>query len=254
MTTILRDEPAPGVRRLLLNRPEARNAINVEMRRELGEAMREALADSGVQAILIAGSGGVFSAGGDLPSMVGISPEASRERMELLAWVTEVIWHAPKPVVAAVERYAVGGCAGLALLADWTILGEKAFLSFPFLNLGLVPDMGLMATLPLRAGFATAARLLLERAQLTGADALAANIVDEVVPDGDVMTRGIAKATELGRLPPQAFARLKARLRPAGGLNQAYEVEAQIACFLGAEFPEGLAAFREKRAPNFRRA
>lgn len=254
MTTILRDEPAPGVCRLLLNRPEARNAINVEMRTELGEQMRRAIADPGVHAILIAGSGGVFSAGGDLPSMVGISPEAARQRMELLASVTEIIWHSPKPVVTAVERYAVGGCAGLAMLADWAILGEAAFLSFPFLNLGLVPDMGLMATLPARAGLATATRLLLQRAQLTGREALAVNLVEEVVADAKVMERGIAKAVEIGRLPPEAFRRLKARLRPAGSLDQAYEVEAQIGCFLGAEFPEGLAAFREKRTPDFRRA
>lgn len=254
MSTILRDEPAPGVCRLLLNRPEARNAINVEMRRELGQQMRQAIGDPAVRAILIAGAGGVFSAGGDLPSMAGISPSAARERMELLASVTEIIWHAPKPVVAAVERYAVGGCAGLAMLADWAILGEAAYLSFPFLNLGLVPDFGVMATLPLRAGFAAANRMLLERATLHGPAALAAGLVEEVAPDATVMECGIAKATELARLPPQAFARLKARLRPKGSLDQPYEVEAQIKCLTGSEFPEGLAAFKEKRAPDFRRA
>lgn len=253
MNTLLRDEPAPGVCRLQLNRPEARNALTVEMRRELADAMRQAVADRAVRAILIAGAGGVFSGGGDLPSMVGISREGARERLELLAVATELIWHCPKPVVTAVERFAVGGSAGLAMLADWAILGEKSYLSFPFLNLGLVPDFGVMATLPLRAGLATATRLLLERATLTGGEALAVHLVEEVVADDAVMARGIAKAEELGRLPAQAFARLKQRLRPAGSLDQAYEVEAQIECLTGPEFPEGLAAFKEKRAPNFPR-
>ncbi|MFV3126308.1 enoyl-CoA hydratase/isomerase family protein [Niveispirillum sp. KHB5.9] len=250
METLLIDTPRPGVRRLCLNRPAARNAIDADLRTALRVAVTEAGANPAVRCLMIAGAGGMFCAGGDLTSLEGIDHAAALARMRDGHALVEQLWHFPKPVVAAVERYAIGAGAGLALLADRVVMGEDAMLGFPFLKLGLVPDWGLMDTLPLRAGRPLATRLFLDTANLKAADALAAGVADAVVPAGGVMEAGLEMAEKLAALPPAAFARLKACLRP-GGLDLEAEAQAQADCLTGPEFAEGFAALKEKRAARF---
>jgi 2-(1,2-epoxy-1,2-dihydrophenyl)acetyl-CoA isomerase len=252
MTALLTDTPAPGVRRLLINRPEARNAIDAEVRELLAAALEDAARDDDVRALLIGGAGGMFCAGGDLPSLVGLEPELAAARMAQGHAIVRRLWTFPKPVVSAIERFAIGAGAGLALLADRIVMDETARLVFPFLKLGLVPDWGLMATLPWRTGMAAAARLLGDAAELDGKAALAAGAVDEVAAADRLMALAIARAAALAELPLAAFARMKAGLRSID-LTPAldHELAAQVACLGGAEFAEGYAAFREKRAPSF---
>ncbi len=140
MTELLIDHPAPGITRLLINRPEARNAINAAVRQALYAALIAARDDPAIRAVIIGGAGGFFSAGGDLPSMVGIAPEAALARMQDGHRIVALLWTFPKPVIAAVERAAVGAAAGIAMLADRIVIGKTATLLFPFLRLGLVPD------------------------------------------------------------------------------------------------------------------
>ena len=252
MTVLLIDSPAPGVRRLLLNRPEARNAIDAELRAALAAALADAEADAGVRALLIGGAGGMFCAGGDLPSLAGLAPEAAAARMAEGHEIVKRLWAFPKPVVAAVERFAVGAGAGLALLADRVVMGEDAILGFPFLKLGLVPDWGLMATLPWRAGPVLASRLFGDAANLKGSDALASGVVDAAVAVEEVMPRALALADAMVALPAAAFCRTKKVLRSADLESiLAAELGAQVACLTGPEFAEGYAAFRDRRAPDF---
>lgn len=250
MDILLIDDPRPGVRRLRLNRPAARNAIDADLRAALRVAVAAAQADPAVRALLIAGEGGMFCAGGDLASLEGIAHDAALARMRDGHVLVDLLWHFPKPVVAAIDRYAIGAGAGLALLADRVVMGDDAVLGFPFLKLGLVPDWGLMETLTLRGGLSLAARLFLDAGNLKAADALVAGVTDAVVPAGMVMEAGLDMAGRLAALPPAAFTRLKSCLRPVG-LRFEAEALAQADCLTGPEFREGYSALKEKRAARF---
>jgi len=254
MDVLLIDEPGPHIRRLRINRPEALNAINQEVRDALFAALLEARDDLQVRTVLLGGTGEVFSAGGDLPSMVGISEAAALARMHDGQRIVSLLWTYPKPVVAAVERVAAGAGAGIALLSDRVIIGHKASLLFPFLRLGLLPDWGLMQTVIRRAGLSHAARIFMDNASVLGAEAAAIGLADQVVDDAEVMSQSLAAAARLAALPMAAFARMKFALRDAAQpdpLNLAYEAKAQAACLIGPDFVEGYAAFREKRKPRF---
>ena len=247
------DTPAPGVLRLMIDRPDARNAINADVRTRLIDAATAAQADPAVRALVIAGAGGMFSAGGDLPSLVGISEDAALTRLREGHRLVSLLWSYPKPVVAAVERFAIGAGAGLALLADEVVIGEQAVFGFPFIRLGLVPDWGLSGTVPRRTGVEAAARLFAAGGNVAAERAVTIGLADQLVDDARVMEAAIARAATLARLAPGAFARLKLRLRgdaeAALGLDR--EARDQAACLVSPEFAEGYAAFREKRDPRF---
>jgi len=254
MTELLIDHPAPGIRRLLINRPEARNAINADVREALLAALIDARDEKTIRAIILGGAGGFFSAGGDLPSMVGIAPEAALARMADGHKIVALLWTFPKPVIAAVERAAVGAGAGIAMLADRIVMGKTATLLFPFLRLGLVPDWGLIQTVSRRAGATQAQRFFLEGKPIGAEAAIAYNMADQFVEDDAVMEHAVAQSEQLAALPGEAFARLKQLLRQdpsTDPLNLAQEAQAQTACLTGPEFVEGYAAFKEKRAPKF---
>jgi len=254
LDSVLVDQPEPHVRRLLINRPDARNAVNQDVRNELFAALTNARDDEQVRAVLIGGAGGIFSAGGDLPSLVGISEPEALARMQDGHRIVSLLWAYPKPVVAAIERVAAGAGAGLALLADRVVIGQKASLLFPFLRLGLVPDWGLMETVARRAGVRQATRIFMDNAAVMGAEAVAIGLADLAVDDVDVTAQALAAAKQFDTLPLGAFGRMKRALRRAtqsDPLNLAYEATAQTACLTSTEFVEGYAAFCEKRRPVF---
>jgi len=254
MTELLIDHPAPGIRRLLINRPEARNAINAAVREALHAALIAARDDKTIRAVIIGGAGGFFSAGGDLPSMVGIGAQAARARMEDGHKIVSLLWTFPKPVIAAIERAAVGAGAGIAMLADRVVIGKTATLLFPFLRLGLIPDWGLIQTLSRRTGATQASRFFTDGKPIDAETAAAHSMADFIVEDDAVMAHAIAQAELLAALPLAAFARLKQLLRHDennNALNLPHEAHAQTACLTGPEFAEGYAAFKEKRPANF---
>ncbi len=248
-------ESADGILRIGLNRADKRNALNPALRGALIEAFEAAADDAAVHAIVIAGNGGHFCAGGDIDSMDGLTPETGRARMKVNHRMVRLLAETEKPVIAAVSGYAVGAGAGIALLADTVVMGEGATIGFPFFRVGLIPDYGLLFTLPRRVGAARARQILLYARMLKGRDALDAGLADEMVADDDVEARALVRAQELAAMPPHAFAIAKRQLGlwPTS-LEGALEMEAmaQAACFTTAEFAEGRAAFRDKRAPNFR--
>lgn len=250
--TLRIDRPAPRVLRLLIDRPAARNAIDGDTRNALLAAIEAAGDEGEVRALILGGVDGMFCAGGDLPSMVGISQNAALERMRHGHRVVAALWTFPKPVVVAVEKFAVGAGAGLALLADEVVMGRGAIFGFPFIRLGLVPDWGLMGTAPRRVGAAAAARLFRDGATVKGEAALALGLADRLVDDTEVQAEALRVAAGFARLPPGGFAALKSHLRgDAETLGLVAEAAAQADCLTSPEFVEGYAAFREKREPEF---
>lgn len=254
MPNALIERPEPGIACLLVNRPEKRNAIDPATRGELLDALAALVEDNAVRAIVLAGKGGVFCAGGDIDSMTESSVAASLARMRHGHRFVRQLILAEKPVIAAVEGFAFGAGAGYALLADTVIMGEGAAFGIPFLNLGLLPDWGLFYTLPRRIGVGRAKQMILYAQRMKGAEALAAGLADKVVPDAEVMAAAMAQARIAAAQPPQAFALAKRALTLfPQDLDTALELEAiaQAASFQGGESKEGLAAWREKRKPNF---
>ncbi len=254
MTFVTVESAADGVRRIGLNRADKRNALSPNLRGALIEALAAAADDAAVRAIVIAGNGGHFCAGGDIDSMEGQTPQTGRTRMKINHRMVRLLAEFEKPVIAAVSGYAVGAGAGIALLADTVVMGEGAAIGFPFFRIGLVPDYAILFSLPRRVGAARARQILLYARMLKGKDALDAGLADEMVADDEVEARAVACAEELAAMPPHAFAIAKRQLGlwPTG-LDEALEMEAmaQAACLTTSESAEGRAAFHEKRAPDF---
>jgi 2-(1,2-epoxy-1,2-dihydrophenyl)acetyl-CoA isomerase len=255
-TKLLIDRPARHVLRMLINRPEKRNAIDFDVRQQLTEAFSLLSAEVEIRAVVIGGVGGNFSAGGDLPSMVGLGEADARVRMRHIATLCHLVYGSTLPLITAMEGFCAGACVGLALLGDHVVVGESTKILFPFMKLGLVPDWGLLQTLPRRVGLPTARRLLVSGETLTGPQALSLSLADDIVADGEIMATAVRRAEEYAALPRAAFSRMKRRLtRPSASLNDELlrEEEDQAALLLGADFREGYAAFVEKRAADFAR-
>lgn len=256
MTTanpILIDFPTDQVCRILINRPNKLNAVNYDVREAMSLALPTILNDRSVRALVLGGVGGNLSAGGDVPSMEGLSEEQARERLQHIHKLCRMIWYADMPVLTAAEGVAAGGAVGLALLGDYIFAGESTKVLIPFLKLGLVPDWGLMRSLPLRVGLPRARRLILERAMIKGPEALEIGLADYCVADDDVMQKTIERAIKLAELPREATAAVKARLREPVSFEEdlTNEQRDQVAGLTGAEFAEGFAAYTQKRKANF---
>lgn len=256
MTLVRIEHPAAGIARIVLDDPAKRNALSAALRQELTAAFDAVLADPAVRAIVLTGARGAFCAGGDLSSMGTMPAEAGRSRMKASHRMIRSIAAAEKPIVAAIEGPAMGGGAGLALLADAIVMGEGAVIGFPYFKVGLVPDYALFHTLPRRVGAGHARRLFNTAATVRAGEALAIGLCDRVVPDAEVQDAAEEQAALLGNLPAVAFAMTKQQLgQMPVSLEAALEMEAlaQTVAFGGAEHAEGRAAFFEKRRPVFRK-
>lgn len=253
---VLLDRPADHVARLLINRPDKRNAIDFAVREQLTVHIQEIYADTSIRALILGGVGGIFSAGGDLPSMVGLDQPQARARMQHIQQLCRLVSTLPIPVVSAVEGTAAGAAVGLALLGDFIVAAPGSKILFPFLNLGLVPDWGQLLTLPRRVGIGPARRILTSGEIIGGDEAHRIGLVDTLVPEAEVMPAAIQRTVRLSQLPMEAFGRMKRRLnQPSDTLAEelAREETDQVICLLTADFDEGFAAFREKRRAHFSR-
>lgn len=254
MSVLLQDQPAPGVRRLLINRPDKRNAIDHDVRQAFMAALRDINGDRSCRALVLGGVGGTFSAGGDIASMSDLAEEQARQRMQHIHELCRLVIEVPVPVVSAAEGYCAGAGAGLALLGDVIVAGQGSRFLFPFMKLGLVPDWGSLRTLPARIGKAAALQILTGGRAIPGEEAVRIGLADAYVGEADVMAAVISRAVAMSRLPGGAFAALKSRLnRPSESFGEELrrEEDDQAALLTGPDFREGYSAFREKRDPDF---
>jgi len=254
---IIEDQPAEGVIRFAINRPKMRNPINEETRGALIDALRNARDTSSVRAIIITGSSGGFCAGGDIRNMAAHDECSARISMSKNHELVRLIRAIDKPIIAAVEGYAVGAGAGLALLADTLVAGESAVIGFPFFKLGLVPDYGILHTLPLRVGMGRARQMLLNARTVKAPEAKKTGIFDIVVGDGDVQDEAVRQAVNLAAQPQHALALVKSALQANNiGADAALDLElaAQTLSFVSKDHQIGVAAFRAKTTPDFTKA
>ena len=198
-----------GVALVILNRPEARNALSADLRDALRTTFVELAEDASVRAVVLTGAGDHFCAGGDVKTMGETDPKAIDARMAAVAETAEVLGGFPKPLAAAVAGHAAGAGVSLACLCDLIVAEESARFTFAFLRVGLGPDWGLSFTLPRRVGPAAAKRLILTRASLNGAEALEMGLADRVTGKGEAREIAIACAADLAAGPSHAMAAVK---------------------------------------------
>lgn len=256
MAEIIVETPRPGILRLIMSEPVKKNAMSRAMREQLLRALESAVHDPAVHAVVLTGANGTYSAGGDLDGIAQLAPETFRSYLADGHKLVRAAYHFPKPLVAAIEGVGVGGGVALALCGDLILMSRSARLGLPFLKIGFVPDWGTLHTLPRRVGWQNAYRLFAMAGLIGAEEAARIGLCDEVADEGAVQARAVETAAALAQQPPNAFAQLKRIMGDlSGSLDAALEAEldAQDACFRGAEFAEGLKAFREKRAPDFRR-
>lgn len=245
---------ARGVVRIVMAHEEARNAMGEALRGALLEVLSPLLHDSSCRVLIIASGLKDFSVGGDLSRMDSLSdPKAGRARMQSAHRLVRLLLATDKPMIAEVGGYAMGAGAGLALLCDTVVMGEGAALGFPFPKVGLAPDFAIAHTLSQRIGGARAKQALLYARTYKAGDAVALGLADDVVADDRLAEKAMERAMELAALPSHALALTKRMMEHAADPQSAleFEVMAQALCFASDDFREGVAAFREKRRPDF---
>jgi len=254
MTDVLLVEVEEGIATLTIHRPEARNALNDAVGRRLLETLLALTEDTSVGAVIITGAGEAFSAGADIKGM--------REKTWIhrlapgFQEVFGVLEDLPKPVLAAVNGYALGGGMELAMACDIRIASERARFGQPEVNLGIIPAAGGTQRLARLVGVGKAKELIFTGAIVDAHEAKAIGLVNHVVPHEELIprTRELAK-TILSKGPlavrlAKAAINLTYRTEMAPGL--AFEKMAQTFLFTTEDRLEGMQAFIEKRKPTFR--
>jgi 2-(1,2-epoxy-1,2-dihydrophenyl)acetyl-CoA isomerase len=245
-----------GIAELILNQPERRNALDPLMRAQLADAVDAIRSDRSVRAVILAGAGGHFCAGGDLRALAGAGLDNQgwlQRFQDMNDWVHDLI-SLDRPVVAAVDGMATGAGMSLALTADFVLATPRARFSASFLRVGLLPDCGCLYTLPRVVGVQRAKELMLSAREFGAEEAQRLGIAMEVVAADGLIPRARAMARSFIQASPAAVSLIKRNLAPQGGeLTALLDVEAQAqALAMGtADHRAAVNCLLEKQAPPF---
>ncbi|HCJ28868.1 MAG TPA: enoyl-CoA hydratase [Pseudomonas sp.] len=250
---VLLEFPIDGVALVRINRPEAKNALNTAVRHELADQFRALAHRNDVRAIVLTGGEQFFVAGADIKEFATATP------IEMYGRHTELLWdpiaRCPKPVIAAVNGFALGGGCELAMHCDIIVAGQSARFAQPEVKLGLMPGAGGTQRLIRAVGKFQAMRIALTGCMVKAPEAQAMGMVSEVVPDDQTLARALALASEIAALPPLAVQQIKEVMLAGADLPLdsalALERKAFQLLFDSADQKEGAAAFFEKRKPNY---
>ena len=244
---------------ITLNRPARLNAVAARMRVELPDVLREVAEDDSLRVLVITGAGRAFCAGADIEYLREVVEKQDwasvAALVEMGANAVSVLASLDKPVIAAVNGPAAGGGANLALACDIRIAAESASIGQTFNRIGLHPDWGGTYFLPRLVGHSKALELIFTGDMIDAREALRLGLFNHVVPDDQLMARTQELACRLADKPPLAIAAAKRamRLSDRSDLPQmlAIELEHQLRQFRTEDVREGLAAFLEKRRPEY---
>lgn len=239
-----------------LNNTKTRNALSREMLAVLAERLDELDRNTDCRAIVLTGAAGHFCSGGDISGMTAERPlMVGRTRMELGHRVVRAICGGAKPVIAAVEGYAAGAGLSLAAAADYVVSSSSAKYVSSFSKVGLIPDLGLMWTLPRRIGMAESKRMFATARVVAAAEAKQLGLIDALVEPEALMASALEIARSFATGAPLSMALVKSAYAKGvetleGALRN--EVDNQAALYLTADHKEAVAAFMEKRSPSFK--
>jgi enoyl-CoA hydratase len=252
----LRVETTDGVATITVNRPEKRNALNARVRRELIAALDAIESDAAARVVVITGAGDkAFVAGADISEFAERTPIEQREAMEGRRVFT-VLADFPRPTIASINGYALGGGCELALACDLRIAARSARLGQPEVNLGILPGGGGTQRLPRLVGMGRAMRLIMTGELIGAEEAERIGLVDEVVDDERLRNRTRELAASIAKHSPVALKLIKQAVRASAEMplsaGLTLERELFITAFSSEDRTEGVAAFLEKRAPRFK--
>ena len=256
MTTpdpLLVEYPSDAIVVLRLNRPQVRNALNLEVRTRLADEVTRHAADGKIRCLIITGSDKAFAAGADIGEMAEAGPVEVMARNVQKYWRT--IMDCPKPVIAAIEGFALGGGLELALCADIIVAGEGARLGLPEVKLGILAGGGGTQKVARLVGAKRAMLLLLTGRMFGATEALSMGLVSEMAATGQALARAIEIAGEIAAMPPIAVMQIKEIVN--AGLNAPLETALMLERkafqlqFATRDQKEGMRAFMEKRKPTF---
>ncbi|HWK27676.1 MAG TPA: enoyl-CoA hydratase-related protein [Solirubrobacter sp.] len=248
-----------GTTTIVLDRPDALNAIDPALAEALKTALEHAANDDDTRAVVLTGAGRAFSSGADLSGGFDPTPDGhadlARALHERFHPIVHTIRTMPKPVIASVNGAAAGISVSIALAADLVIAAESAYFLLAFVNIGLVADGGASLLIPERIGFARAAELALLGEKLPAPKALEWGLINRVVSDATLSAETRSLADRLANGPTRSYAGTKRQLNawlfermPA---QLALEAEIQQELAASRDFAEGVAAFKAKREPRF---
>jgi enoyl-CoA hydratase/carnithine racemase len=253
MAEVLLERPSEHVALVRLNRPEARNALNMATRRLLAEHVGALGRDGDVRAIVITGDAQAFAAGADITEMAEATPIDMMLRNVQQFW--DPIAGCPKPLIAAVNGFALGGGCELAMHCDIIIAGAGAKFGLPEVRIGIMPGAGGTQRLTRAVGKFQAMRMVLTGAMVSGEEALRIGLASELVPDDEVLPTALKLAAQIATLPPLSVMSIKevvlAGQDAALDTAMLLERKAMHLLFDSQDRKEGMAAFLGKRKPQF---
>ena len=250
------------IARITFNRPQARNAVNQAMVSSMVEFLDKVAADDSVRCVVLTGAGEHFMAGGDVAGfgeVLSQTPEERRQgfvqRVNNSAPIFRHLLTMPQPVIASVRGACAGAAVGFAACCDFILAGESALFLVAQVRIGGSPDCAITYALPRKVGTAKAMELAMLGDRLSAAQALAAGLVNQVVPDGELAAVTEKLAQQIVGLPATSVRHIKSLINQSinNTLERQLELEAYAFadCAASPNFVEGVSAFLEKRKPEF---
>ena len=254
--TVRVERPAAHLAELVMDRPEARNALSTEQARQLAAAARELAADPAVSAVVLASTRpDAFCVGADLRERHGLTDAELHDQREVFVEAFAAVRELEVPTVAAVDGYALGGGCELALSCDLVVAGESATFGLPEVGLGLVPGGGGTQLLARRIGTNRALDLILTGRRLGADEAFALGLVDRLVLTGAAWPAARELALEIARHSPVSLRAAKRAVRAGADTDLATGLQLEDQAWRTAAFSadrrEGVAAFVERRPPQW---
>lgn len=245
-----------GVAELVLDRPDALNAVSTDMARALAAATRELADDPTVRAVVVSSSSArAFCVGADLKERNTFTDDDLRRQREVTRRAYGGVLALPMPVVAAVEGYALGGGLEIALSCDIVVADGTAVLGLPEVSVGVIPGGGGTQLLTRRIGWSRAADLVFTARRLDVAEAYRLGVVDRAVDDGTARATALDLASTIARHSPVGQRSAKKAMRLGLDVDLASGLEIEDACWRTTAFSpdraEGVRAFAEKRTPDW---
>ncbi|HXC06275.1 MAG TPA: enoyl-CoA hydratase-related protein [Bacteroidia bacterium] len=252
----LKYEVAEGICTITVNRPDKLNALNRQTMLELSEAHHQALEDSDVYGIILTGSGTkAFVAGADISEFIGLDVEQGMAMAQAGQDIFKNLEQSSKPVIAAINGFALGGGCELAMACQLRIASDNARFGQPEVNLGLIPGYGGTQRLTRFIGRGKALELLMTAELIGAAEALQLGLVNYVTPPEMLIGKCIEILTKMKSKPPLALAGIIRTVNACYAKDQdgfLKEVEEFGKCFATDDFREGTSAFLEKRKAAFK--
>lgn len=254
MSDTVQYEQRDAVAIVAMNRPDALNGFNAEMRAALSAALEKAAVEQTVRAVVLTATGRCFSAGADLKA--GFDDGVEGQLQDEYRPSLETIANMPKPVIAAVNGFAAGIGLSYALQADLLVMAEDAFLLSPFTTISLLPDGGANWMLVRHLGYRRAYQLSVESERIPAARCVELGLANRTAPAESLRDEAVAWARELVGRAPLSLAATKKAMRFAmdHDWGESYDLEVALQADLldSDDAREGVAAFFGKRAPEFK--